>query len=85
MSKEFDDLAAAYVAALDDVRQSAANTLYGLNRDFQQAFNANDPAKAGPIAQKIADLASAYAALAVKDAEAKAAADAQAAEAANVL
>ena len=78
MAKELDDLAATFVATID-VRQSTADKMAALTKDFLQAFNANDPAKAGPIATQIASLATAYAALAAKDAEAKAQADAEAA------
>ncbi len=80
MAKEFDDVVTAFVATID-VRQSTADKIASLTKEFQSAFNANEPAKAGPIAQKLADLAGAYAVLAVKDAEAKAVADAEAAAA----
>lgn len=75
---ELDDLATAYVATID-VRQTSADKMGALMREFQTTFNANDPAKAGPVASKIAGLAMAYAALAAKDADVKAQADAEAA------
>lgn len=82
--KELDDLAAAFVATID-VRQNSADRIKALTDEFLRAFNANEPAKAGPVAEKLASVATAYAALAVKDVETKAIADAEAAQLAEAV